>query len=297
MKNKIILLLIISVFTFNNVKAQTNINNYKYVIIPNTFDFLKEPDQYRLNTLTKLLFQKYGFTSMMEEDILPDDAISNNCLALHANVLREPGVFNSKLKIQLKDCKNNIVFTSNIGKSKEKSYDVAYNLALREAFKSFDTFKYQYEESETILAYAKKDKEQNQSEIEKLKEEIKTLKEEKVAVIEAPKEIEEVKEVKEVKKVKEVVQAKSEEKESIALVKSVEQEKENSTILYAQKIATGFQLVDSTPNVVYKIRKTGMPNVYVVEGKETILYVLDNNWIIEYYENNTLKTKKLNIKF
>ncbi len=276
----------------NMAKAQTNINDYKYVVVPNTFDFLNKPDQYRLNTLTKLLFEKHGFATIMEEDTFPDDAISNGCLALHADVLKESGVFNSKLKVQLKDCKNNIVFTSNIGKSKEKNYQVAYNLALREAFKSFETFKYQYKENETILSYGKKDSQESSAEIEKLKEEIKTLKEEKVVVAEVTKEVVAEKEVVAVKKpeIKEEVK-----KETI--VQPYKQESKNIDFLYAQKTDNGFQLVDSTPKVVYKIKKTGMPNVYLVEGKDAIIYQLNSNWFLEYYDNGKLQTKTVPIKF
>lgn len=287
MKNKIVLLFITAVLAWNTVKAQTNINDYKYVIVPNTFDFLREPDQYRLNTLTKLLFEKHGFTTIMEKDTFPDEAISNGCLALHADVLKESGVFNSKLKIELKDCQNNIVFVSNIGKSKEKSYEVAYNLALREAFKSFDTFKYQYKENEKILSYGKKDSQESIDEIEKLKEEIKSLKEEKEVITEVTSEAVSVKK----EDVKKTVQ------KEIVVENSVKKETKDIAVLYAQKADNGFQLVDSTPKVLYKIKKTGMQNVYLVEGKDAILYQLNSNWVLEYYDNGKLQTKTLTIKF
>ena len=290
MKNKIVLLFITAVLTWNTAKAQTNINDYKYVIVPNTFDFLREPDQYRLNTLTKLLFEKHGFTTIMEKDTFPDEAISNGCLALHADVLKESSVFNSKLKIELKDCQNNIVFVSNIGKSKEKSYEVAYNLALREAFKSFDTFKYQYKENEKILSYGKKDSQESIDEIEKLKEEIKSLKEEKEekeVITEVTNEAVSVKK----EDIKETVQ------KEIVVENSIKKEAKDIAVLYAQKADNGFQLVDSTPKVVYKIKNTGMQNVYLVEGKDAILYQLNSNWVLEYYDNGRLQRKTLTIKF
>ena len=70
-----------------------------------------------------------------------------------------------------------------------------------------------------------------------------------------------------------------------------------SNILFAQPITNGYQLVDGTPKVIYKIKKTGMFNVFLVEGKQAIIYQLDANWIIEYYEQEQLKTQLLNIKF
>ena len=42
--------------------AQSNLNDYKYVLVPEKFDFLKSNDQYQLNSLTKFLLQKKGFT-------------------------------------------------------------------------------------------------------------------------------------------------------------------------------------------------------------------------------------------
>lgn len=57
MKSKILLLFIlISSYVFSQ-----SVNDYQYVIVPVKYDFLSKEDQYGLNTLTKLLLQKYGF--------------------------------------------------------------------------------------------------------------------------------------------------------------------------------------------------------------------------------------------
>lgn len=288
MKTKFILLLCVTFFALQSLQSQTSVNDYKYVIVPNIFDFQKEEDQYRLNTLTKVLFEKYGYTVIMENEALPDDALSNVCLALRADVIRESGAFNSKLKVQLENCKKIVVFTSNIGKSKEKKYQVAYTLALREAFKSFELIPYAYKENEVVLAYGNGNRKNNDDEIEKLKKEIKTLKEEKKAVAELPKEEKPV-------VVKEEV-SKAPKKPKTPKTPKVEVN-ESLNVLYAQKTTNGFQLVDSTPKVVYQIKKTGMQHVYLVEGKNAIIYKLDANWVLEYYENDILKTKIIHIKF
>jgi hypothetical protein len=39
--------------------SQRNVNDYKYVIVPEKFDFQKEPNQFKLNQLTKFLLKKY----------------------------------------------------------------------------------------------------------------------------------------------------------------------------------------------------------------------------------------------
>ncbi|QRM88045.1 hypothetical protein FG167_02000 [Lacinutrix sp. WUR7] len=302
MKTKIILLLSIIMFSSNFTNAQTNINNYKYVIVPNTFDFLDKADEYRLNTLTKLLLEKYGFITIMEDATLPDEVILNPCLALKANVLNSSGLFYSKLRVQLEDCKNSIVFTTAVGESKDKNYQVAYTLALRQAFKSFDSFTYKYKESPSILAFGKTPEKESKAEIEKLKEEIKTLKEEKVAEVEVAQVIEEkeivtANQVKKELEIKEVVQEEVVQKVAVKEPVIVKTETNSLHILYAQKVVNGFQLVDNTPKVVYKIKETGMSNVFIVEGKNAIIYKLDATWILEYYENEKLQTKILNIKF
>ncbi|MBU2939362.1 hypothetical protein KO494_07400 [Lacinutrix sp. C3R15] len=280
MKTKIIFFLFITVFTCSTIQAQININDYKYVIVPNKFDFLNEPDQYRLNTLTKLLLEKHGFTTITEDEKFPEDAVLNNCLSLKANVLNESGIFNSKLKIQLKNCKNEIVFTSDIGSSREKLYQVAYTLALREAFRSFHKINYQYQENPEILVYSKKGDKVDKIEIEKLKEEIKVLKEEKeaqnsIAIVDST--------LKEETKVK----------DNIAEVKDTN----TIDVLTAVSIANGYQLKDNMLQVVYTIKKTGIPNVYIVENKEAIIYMLNASWVMEYYENQKLQSKTYNIKF
>ena len=58
MKNSLVLLLF---FCANLLVAQSSVNQYQYVIVPAQFDFLREKDEYRLNNLTKMLFEKYGF--------------------------------------------------------------------------------------------------------------------------------------------------------------------------------------------------------------------------------------------
>lgn len=284
MKTKIIFFLFIAVFTCNQIQAQININDYKYVIVPNKFDFLNEPDQYRLNTLTKVLLEKHGFTTIMEDEKFPDDAVLNNCLSLKANVLNESGVFNSKLKVQLKNCKNEVVFTTAIGSSREKMYQVAYTLALRQAFRSFHTINYQYQENPDILAYSKNGNKVDNIEIEKLKEEIKVLKEEKEAQNNVAKNvakvdttlIEDTKVIESITKVEETVAV---------------------DVLTAVRIANGYQLKDNALQVVYTIKKTGIPNVYIVEDKEAIIYMLNASWVMEYYQNEKLQSKTYTIKF
>jgi len=151
MDKKLIVFFLLAFYTLTGF-AQSNVNNYKYVIIPRTYEFLKIPDKYQLNSLTKFLFEKYGFTAYWEDEDFPADLISNPCLGMKANVVNESNLFTSKLKVTLTDCSNNIIFTSELGKSKEKDFKRSYHEALRRAFKSIQKLNYHYQKGNSIPA-------------------------------------------------------------------------------------------------------------------------------------------------
>ncbi|HMC00318.1 MAG TPA: hypothetical protein VKN14_04675, partial [Flavobacteriaceae bacterium] len=150
MINKIILAFTLF-FTLTSSYAQANLNDYKYVIVPNKYDFLKEADKYQLNSLTKFLFEKEGFTVIMQEDNYPKDMQNNRCLSLNSNVISSSGMFKTKLQVVLKDCNNNVVFESKVGETREKDYAKAHQLALRDAFTSFNEVNYSYQPNETAI--------------------------------------------------------------------------------------------------------------------------------------------------
>ena len=144
MKKYIILLLVL----FSSLGFSQTINDYKYAIVPSKFSFLKEKNQYRLNLLTKLLMEKYGFVTFFDTDILPSEVAENNCNKVFVDVLSNGNMFVTKLSVVLKDCKNTVLFTSLEGKSQEKDYLISYNQALREAFNSFEALHYKYNDSD-----------------------------------------------------------------------------------------------------------------------------------------------------
>jgi hypothetical protein len=69
--------------------------------------------------------------------------------------------------------------------------------------------------------------------------------------------------------------------------------------LYAQPIANGYQLIDTTPKVIMKIYKTSDANIYIAH-KDSVLGVMLNkggNWYFEYYQNEKLVPEKMEVKF
>lgn len=213
-----------------------------------------------------------------------------------------------------------MIFSSREGATREKDYAKAYNFALRDAFVSFESIEYEYQAASENTAPVTVAVVSSQKEVEQLKEEIKALKEEKELqvqkeepvvemekeaepVVEMQKEVkEEVQEVKdEIIETKAVVALPVVNKESPVVEQSPEMQETKaevrSDVLYAQPIDNGFQLVDTTPKVIYKIKRAGTADTYFVEGKQAIIYKSGSDWILEYYENDILKKEVLNIKF
>ncbi|HSM63436.1 MAG TPA: hypothetical protein VK833_05810, partial [Gillisia sp.] len=118
--------------------------------VPEKYEFLNESNQYQLNKLTKFLFEKYGFKAFLASEEKPMDWNNMICNILHADVIDDSGLFQTKLQLVLKDCKNEEVFTSKTGSSKEKDFKLAYHEALRDAFSSFEAVKYSYDQNLVI---------------------------------------------------------------------------------------------------------------------------------------------------
>jgi len=169
------IILFISVFIITNSAIAQNLNGYKYALVPSKFGFLKEADKYQLNTLAKLFMQKYGFETYFDTDSAPYEFTNSNCNKVYFNLIENNTLFTTKLQIMLSDCTGKVLFVSKEGSSKEKELRVAYNQALREAFTSFATLNYKYDEKKAIV---------QQPEITSVKE---ILQEEK-AVVSASKE-------------------------------------------------------------------------------------------------------------
>lgn len=306
---KNILILVLVLFLGLPSLAQNSINDYKYVVVPIQFEFLKGKDQYRTSTLTRYLFKKEGFEVYFDEEELPADLFQNRCLGLYADVLKVSSFLNIKTQIELKDCYGNVILLSKEGSTKIKEYHKAYPVAIRKAFESIEFLNYKYNPDSTVgserqVITKTKPIQENTEEAQKAKVEVQRLK----------------KEVEDLKRQKELAIAKAEFKTKIEddakknktqakkieakgvvdnNTKELKESKLNITleVLYAQAIGDGFQLVNAEPKVVMVLLKTAAPNVYTVKGKNAIVFKQDDKWI--YSENDGIGkiTEELNIKF
>ncbi|MBB6126512.1 hypothetical protein [Mucilaginibacter lappiensis] len=265
MKRYILLFLLLLSFS---VYAQNTINNYKYVVVPEKFSFLKQNDQYGLNSLTKALLAEKGFTVYLDNNELPSEIANNKCQALNAEVLEKSSMFTTSLTLLLKDCQGNIVFKSKEGKSREKEYRVSYNLALRDAFTSLDAVQY---------AYNGKNNEQQVQPIVAATTTITTANTPAKTAIAPP-------------------QATA----SMVSAKAVQMERSQlAGTLYAQAIANGYQLIDTTPKIVLTLLKTSVQDYFIANNGASNGIVLkkNNEWFFEYYQDGKLISEKLMVKF
>ena len=124
--------------------AQNSINSYKYILVPKQFEFQKSVDQHQLNSLTKFLFEKAGYTVLFTDDQYPEDLAMNSCLALKVKLNNNPSFLKTKMNINLYDCKNHLIFATKEGISKEKVYKKAYYEAIRSTFVELEELNYAY---------------------------------------------------------------------------------------------------------------------------------------------------------
>lgn len=133
MIKKIALLLLLSSF-ISTTYGQKSASDYSYIVVPELFEFLFEEDQHQLNSMTKFLFNKYGFNAYFPSE-LPN---VKRCDGLQAEVLGKPGFVYTRITVIIKDCYGEEIHRSEEGQSKYKEYKKAYQDALRKAFTSIE---------------------------------------------------------------------------------------------------------------------------------------------------------------
>lgn len=227
----------------NILSAQTDFNKYKYIIVPEQYSFLREADQYQLNSLTKFLFEKYGFEALMENEAKPLDLKAKPCLALRANVYNESSFLTIKLKFDLRDCHERVVYSSPEGKSREKDFAKGYKLALRDAFESLSSINYQYQPEEEVsndnVASGTVEQYTNKDGSEPLE----------------------------------------------------------TNFLTAVAINNGYILKDANNNIVMTLYFSGATDVFIVKGKEGIVFKRDSTWVLSENDGQSLTNKIINISF
>lgn len=263
------------VFVFLSVQwhSQAQLNGYKYIVVPTKFETFKNENQFRTSTLIKYLFSNEGFNTVYSNN-LPQDLADEPCLGLMVDLIDDSTLFATNTSLSLTDCNNVVVLMTQKGRSKTKEFEQAYREALSEAFGSLRGLNYKYEPSEPTAKSA-------EPITVSFKNDVKSLE---------PKDAD--------KKEKEAhTGVEPSVEEPLPAVASIGDSKEKD-ILYAQPITDGYQLVDTTPKVVFILKKTSAPEVFLVskDGKSGVVYKNDGKWFVEMDDKGG-RPKELNIKF
>ncbi|HSD13065.1 MAG TPA: hypothetical protein VLB74_00300 [Flavobacterium sp.] len=133
--------LLFAVLLFSTFVFSQNVSDYKYIIVPKKFSFLNKENLYNMNSLTKSVFENLGYEVYYDMDVFPQELAENRCRALFADMVENNTIFMTKIKIELKDCKNQVVYVSAEGESREKEYAKAYVQAFRMVGKSLENLK------------------------------------------------------------------------------------------------------------------------------------------------------------
>jgi hypothetical protein len=234
-----------------------SVNDYIAVIVPTKYEFLKSENQYRLNTLTKFNLKKAGFEAFYANETIPKE-YNDRCSLLYADVNEEKGLFVTKLYVAFKDCYGTVIYKSETGKSREKEFEMSYPEALNNAFISVSALHYKYNGAAANSQKA-------------------VITSPAIAPVAVPA----------------VVAT------AVAVNVPSGTESNEMNVLFAQPIKNGYQLVDNTPKVVMKVYKTTNPSIYlaakgIIQG---VLISKDSQWFFEYYQNETLMSEKIAVKF
>ncbi|MGM0634544.1 MAG: hypothetical protein ACQESK_00655 [Bacteroidota bacterium] len=131
-------LLIFFFLYISATSAQSVFEDYEYVVVPMKFSLTDEEDEYRLNTLVRYLLKEEGFKAYMSEEHKPIDFEGNPCDGLYVDVQKERKILTTEITIEFYDCRRKLVYKTDPGISREKSYKKAYQEGIREAFKEIE---------------------------------------------------------------------------------------------------------------------------------------------------------------
>ncbi|AIN73407.1 hypothetical protein O8E88_001111 [Flavobacterium psychrophilum] len=237
--------------------SQSGLNDYEMAIIPSKFEFQKEDNQYRISSTIKAFLKQKGFEAYVSTDVLPEGFLDYNCNKIFVNVLEENTLFSTRIKIEFKNCKQLVLFTTDLGESREKELGKGYNQALLLALKSFDKARYKfsgktYYDEEAQEKIKSRDVHSISSEVTKITKSEKGVTYEKVTKQDA------------------LVT-------SEVFVKVVNQANQQELLLYKTS-REGIYLCNQN-------------------GKNGVVFAKDEVWFFEYLENGKLISEKLDVNF
>ncbi|GAA4771478.1 MULTISPECIES: hypothetical protein [Flavobacterium] len=236
--------------------AQSSLNDYNMAIIPARFDFQKEDNQHRINSTIKAFLQQKGFEVYLSSDVLPEGFIDYNCNKLFIGVKEKSNMFTTELQVEFKDCRDKVLYITDIGKSNEKNIAKSYSEALQATLKTF--YKANYKYSGKTYFDEEADEKIKSRDVENVSQEV-------TKVIKSEKEV-----------TYEKVGNPAKQENNQPFIKVVNKTNQKELVLYKT----------STPNV-YLLN---------YNGRNGIVISKDNVWYFEYNDGDKTTSEKLDIK-
>jgi hypothetical protein len=149
---KRILVLFIVLFSITTI-AQKQI-----ILISNKYEFQKEPNSYNINNMLKAILVSNNYQVYFEDEVLPIEIAQNRCTALNGVLIDNSNLFLTKLKFQIKDCQNNLLFETAEVKSKDKDIQTGFMEAIKllspelKKYKPVQIQKQEVVEAKSVLA-------------------------------------------------------------------------------------------------------------------------------------------------
>ena len=113
---KKILALLIALFSIISFAQKKQI-----ILISSKFDFQKEKNSYNINNMLKAILTSNNYEVYFDDAVLPIEIAQNRCNALTGVLVDNSNLFLTKVKLQIKDCQNNLLFETAEVKSREKN--------------------------------------------------------------------------------------------------------------------------------------------------------------------------------
>ena len=122
-------------FCFCYLSSAQELSDYKYIEVPNQYEFQHEPNEYRLNDLAVFELKKKGYEAFKSTSVQPLDKNKGICNTLLMDI-DNSGAFNRSFVLHFKNCDGEIVYSTIKGTGREKDNQKAYFTAMREAIRS-----------------------------------------------------------------------------------------------------------------------------------------------------------------
>ena len=122
-KISILLLALFSIVSFAQKKQA--------ILISSKYDFQKEKNANNINNMLKAILVSNNYEVYFDDTILPMEIAENRCAILTGILVDNSNMFVTKMKFQIKDCQNKIVFETAEVKSKEKDIQMGYIEAIK----------------------------------------------------------------------------------------------------------------------------------------------------------------------